>query len=109
MNATTGAMKNVDIRNTLIPILVRRVPSRNVMVLRMPAARFDLLILLQSLDELCWKSRWTVRDRNANAGRVVSLRDDIISHSRLDHARVNTLAPKSTVKVSPTATVKFAP
>ena len=90
MLAPAGAVKDVDVRRRLISL---RLESLNLVVLRMPAARRDLLVLLQSFD---------IFDRYQPAEF-----GDWIPRTGLNvaHVRVNALAPKSTVNVSPLASV----
>ena len=99
MRATAGAVEFVDVRRSLLALLLAGKPSLNVMVFRMPAALGDQLVLLQIFNVFFRQAGRTGRHLDAWAGEAVR-------HSQTIEKMV---APKSTVNVSPTATVNDEP
>lgn len=83
------------------------------MVLWMPAAGRDLLVLLESLDELYRKKIFDFFYGDSFAGLDMSVREGIDRCNpggfKINYANVQRDAPKSRVIVSPVATVKVLP
>jgi hypothetical protein len=89
-----SAVENVNVRDLLVRM---RLVGRNLVVLWMPATRGNLLVMLQRLDVFRRQKPEQLLNRIAAAGENVR------------HAMVKTDAPKSTVNVSPVATVNVVP
>lgn len=144
MLAPAAAMKDVDVRRRLVRM---GLPRLNLMVLRVPTAGRDKLVLLQRIDvvllqeafgqigHLDTRTRWNLRLGQLCAlGKIAVPPDPALRSNALGfgflvcerdgservglhaamrvvsiYARVQKVAPKSSVMVSPEATVKVEP
>lgn len=93
-------MKYVNVRRGFLGPRLERL---DVVIFWMPAARGDQLIVLQRFEILLWDQTEQLANRRSLAGQ--QQRDRSL---RL-YVMVQMLAPKSSVKVSPSAIVKVAP
>ena len=91
-------MEDVEVRHTTVSLGIAGIERFDFVILRMPTTGCDQLILFQRFDILGWKQA-------DQLGNWISWTGEGMCH----HDAVNKLAPKSTVIVSPTATVKVAP
>ncbi len=94
LSSTAIAVENVNIWGLLVGMALE---CLDVMVLRMTATTGNLLVLLKRLDELRRQQGAEFGNRIARAGLNVA------------HAIAQILAPKSSVMVSPVATVNVDP
>lgn len=69
--ATAGAMKDVDVGDTRVPLCIGRKLRLDFMVLRVAAARSDLLVLFQRFDVANREKGKNLLDRNALACLMV--------------------------------------